>query len=558
MAWGELDIDLSAGTIDGFQNLKGSYSGRFGGLQTSFAARLDPAPVAGGTWTDKAAPQEGVWSAEGEIAGAWLVFPEGTETVNVRVALSYTDRDGAWANLDAELPDLDFDARVTEAETAWRDLLGTARVRGSDDDKTLFHTAQYHAMLMPSINQDVDGRYRTHVDTIGTVDFNYYSDFSLWDTFRTQHSWILWLHPQIQADMNRSLIRMTEDGGSLPRWPLAHGYTGGMVGTPAQQVLAESHLKGLEGWGSADFFDKAMAASVGPQADAGRGGVQAYVDQGYVTWESAGSPAALTLEYAWSDASMALWAASLGRDEDAATLSGLAGNWANTYDPDFGFFVGRYADGSFSEIASPVNWVDDFVEGNAWHYLWMVPHDVAGMIEVQHGGDVDAFEARYAEFWDDVYAEDDDIVPDDYYWHGNEPDIHYAFLGALADRHTLTAEASRWVTANRYHLDSNGLDGNDDAGTLSAWYLFSAVGLFPVAGTTTWAVGSPIFDRVELDVAGGTFVIRAPGTSAEAMYVHGVSIDGDPLDASHVDHAEVANASELVFEMSQSRGSWVE
>ena len=432
-------------------------------------------------------------------------------------------------------------------------------MRGSDEHKALFHTAQYHAMLMPSLNQDVDGRYRTHADAIGEVDFNYYSAFSLWDTFRTQHSWLIWLHPERQIAMNKSLIRMTDDGGSLPRWPLAHGYTSGMVGTPAQQVLAESHLKGLEGWGSEEFFDAAMAASLAPQANAGRHGVATYVDDGYVSWEAGGSPAALTLEYAWSDASMALWAEDLGRDEDAAVLRDLSGNWANTWDPVSGFFLGRYADGTFTELLNPFAWIDDFVEGNAWHYVWMVPYDVPGMIDLQHDGDVDAWEQRYADYWQGVYAEENDIVPDDWYWHGNEPDIHYAFLGSLMDRHTLSAEASRWVMANRYDLESNGLDGNDDGGTLSAWYLFASIGMFPVAGTPTWALGSPVFERVELDRAdGSTLVIRAPGADLDHPYVRSAMVDGVAFEHAHTDHNTVTSASEITFEMTAERGSWVE
>ncbi|MCA9573738.1 MAG: glycoside hydrolase family 92 protein, partial [Myxococcales bacterium] len=169
-----------------------------------------------------------------------------------------------------------------------------------------------------------------------------------------------------------------------------------------------------------------------------------------------------------------------------------------------------------------------------WHYLWYVPYDVEGMIGVQHGGDREAFFARYAEYWQQVQDEPDDKIPDDYYWHGNEPVMHVAFLGSLAGRSSLTADASRWVLGHRYSTAPNGLDGNDDAGTLSAWYLWASIGLFPVAGTTTYALASPLFERVEIEpVPGEVFVIRAPGASAEVRYPTGWSVGGLDLPTSH-------------------------
>jgi predicted alpha-1,2-mannosidase len=555
---GQLEVDLETGVVQGFQRLYGSYSRRFDGIQTFFDAQVSPLPTGGGTWSDPENPNSDVWVSESPTAGTWLVFPTGTKTVELRMGLSYTDNDGARLNRTTELPpELDFSTLHQRAENAWRLQLQRVAVRGDEALKRRLHTAHYHASLMPSVVSDVDGRYRSMQDDLRTADFPYYSDFSLWDTFRTQHPWLIWMHPERQTDMNRSLLQMYSDGGSLPRWPLAHGYTGGMVGSPAQQVLAESHLKGVTGWETDTSFETVVQASLAPQEYASRAGLTAYLDKGYVTWEAASTPAALTLEYAWSDHAMAQWATSLGREDDASTMGALAQNWRNTWDPSAGFFLGRYADGSFETHTGYTRWSDDFVEGNAWHYLWMVPYDVQGMADLQHDGDLFAWQDKTRDFWAQVFLEEDDVLPDDYYWHGNEPDIHYAFLGSLGGAPELTATASRWVMENRYGLDERGLDGNDDAGTLSAWYLFAALGMYPVAGTDQYAVGSPVFERVELSREGQPdLVLRAPGTNPETLYVHQILFDGEPSPTPHFRHAELAQANEILFIMGQDPMPW--
>jgi predicted alpha-1,2-mannosidase len=550
IATARIDIDPSSGDLTGFQLLKGAYSRRFGGLQTHFVATFDPAPTSHGAWSDPTSPTPGAVDASGSSCGAWVGFPAGTEIVHVRVALSYVDVEGARANHDAETPDFDYDARVAEVREAWRAALGTVRVRGGTEaERRTFHTAGYHARLMPSLFVDVDGRYRGIDGEVHTADFDYYTDFSLWDTFRTQHPWLTLVDPDTQTDMLRSLVRMTQDGGSGPRWPLGHGYTGGMVGTPADQVFSGAYLKGItDGWDVEAAFAASVDHAYHPQADAGRGSVEQYVDLGFVSTQSEGGSASKTLEYAWSDHALADWAAALGSVEEAG-LRDLSGNWANSWDPAVGFMHCRNEDGSFADFESDMDWDPSFVEGNAWHYVWYVPFDVDGMIEVQHGGDRAAFLTRLSDYWDEVYAEEDDFLPDDWYWHGNEPVMHYAALGSLAGDNRLTAESARWILANRYDDTVEGLDGNDDGGTLSAWYLFHAIGLYPVAGTATYALSSPIFERIEIDHPGGMTVIEAPGTSADRRYVNAVSLDGEPHSGWTIQHDQL-RGSHLVFQMS--------
>lgn len=549
-----VEVDLGAAEIRGFQLVQGGYSSRIGGLQTHFLATLDPPPIASGAWSDPEAPQPGATLGTGSEGGVWVTFPAGTTQVDLRVALSYVDADGARANHSAELPDLELDARLAEAEDAWRERLGRARVYGDPVDQARFHTAHYHAQIMPSRFDDVDGRYRGLDGQVHTTDHPYYTDLSLWDTFRTLHPWYTLVHPELQLDMVRSLVRMAADGGELPKWPLGHGYTGGMVGSPADIVLAETWLKGLEDWPVQEGFEAAWRHATGPVDHASRDGIVDYLELGYVPQEI-GRGTSKTLEIAWADAALARWAAGLGEEARAEQLQQRSNSWRNVWDGAEGFFQDRYRDGSFTPFEGELTWSEDYVEGNAWHYVWAVPYDPAGLIELQHGGDLDAFQERYAAYWDRVRSEPDDLFPDDWYWHGNEPVLHYAWLGSLVGRPDLTAAAARWVLANRYSLDPEGLDGNDDSGTLSAWYLWSSLGLYPVAGTTQYAVGAPLFEHAELDTAAGPLVIDAPGASPQRMYPADLLVDGQLQPDPRLRHVDLLGRH-LVFDLVEQPVRW--
>jgi predicted alpha-1,2-mannosidase len=533
----DVHYDETTHEIVGFQRIMGSYSARIGGLPTRFAIRFDPAPSSYGGWTEKNAPSDGLdgFTLSGDVAaGLYFHFPAGTTEVRATVGISYVDTDGAKRNLDAEIPaGTPFDAVRAAATDRWREQLANVRVSGGTDrERRIFHTALYHAYQMPTRYEDVDGRYRGNDDAIHTADFGYYNDFSLWDTFRTLHPWLILARPDDQVDMGRSLVRMAEEGGALPRWPMATGETGGMVGSPADQVLAEMSAKGLDGWPEDEAFEYALAQSMGPTPRTSRPGIDEYRALGYVPWEASGSPAALTLEYAWSDAAMAAWAQRLGRPE-ADQLAVQGESFKNTYDASRQFVIGRHTDGSFTPDFDPNAWADDYVEGNAWQYLWMAPQDVAGMIAVQNGGDAAAFLARLDDFWQKTYGSEDNAFPDVYYWHGNEPDLHYAYLASMAGDRQRSIAPIEWIRANRYDDAPAGLDGNDDSGTLSAWYLWSALGLYPVAGTDRYALGAPLFDRAEVDGAAGTSVVRRVGDVAGPVAIDGVPIEPDMI--SHED-----------------------
>lgn len=548
----QIDADLDAGAVDLSYRWFGGYSSRIGGLQSWAHLAFDPLPLSTGTWTDPESPQDGSAAVSGpEGGGMWLVFPAGTEEVNVTVALSHVDAAGARANHAAELEGRDLDTVREAAEQRWRDELSSVRVRGgTDEERVIFHTALYHASMWPNVFSDVDGRYRGLDGEVHEADFRYRTNFSMWDTFRTVHPWFTLAKPAQQRDMARSLVRMYADGGSMPRWPLAHGYTGGMVGTPAAQILAGSYLKGVDGWDAEAGFEGCFRAATEPVEHAGRGGLESYQELGWVPADEQGGSVSLGLEYSWNDHALALWAEALGKDAEAELLWAQADNWKNYWDPDQGFLVGRYADGEFADLVDPEYWTDEFVEGDAWHYLWGAPQDPLGMVALQDNGDVGAFLDRLEIYWANVYAEPDDNLVDSFYWHGNEPDLHYPWLGALLGAPDLTVEPVRHVMATRYSSAPDGLDGNDDAGTLSAWYLFAAAGIYPIAGTTTYALGVPLFQRVEIDRPDGTLVIRTEGDPGDLSIPNSVLVGGERWGYSTMPHDTLIDGGELVFSWS--------
>ena len=541
----ELDHELEQ-EFELYQRLDGSYSGRFGGARHYAVMKVSPKPSLIQGWQQDNEQESTLIEGslfEGSQSGLVLSFPAGTTEVDVRIALSFVDHEGARLNLNTELPNTDLLARLDEVESLWRTVLSKVKVRGSEQDVKRFTTAHYHALLMPSLNSDVDGRYRGLDQEIHQADFNYYSDFSLWDTFRNLHSFYLLAHPELQLDMLKSLVRMYEDGGSLPRWPMAHGYTGGMVGTPATQLFAEAALKGFEGWNEDLAFDASLA-QVNMQADdSTRKGGEAYLNLGWVPADEHSGSVSRTLEFAWSDDAHSRWARQRGNMEEADRLQSLSQQWRNHWDAEQGFMVGRNRDGSWEQLDSSTDWIEAYVEGNAWHYLWYVPYAVTEMIAVQHAGDRNAFLERLTEYWQRVYIEEDDLLPDDYYWHGNEPVLHYAWLGSLADAPEISTEASHHILETRYgHTPADGLDGNDDSGTLSAWYLWTAMGLYPVAGTDQYALGAPIFDRIEI----GDLIIKAPQAT---WYKHPRLIKSadQNLDQSVLTHNELLQGLEFIY-----------
>ena len=518
----------------GWLHFSGSYSGRHGGETVYFVVGFDTAPTAVETW----APAD---NDDGAL-GAFLRFDLAAGgAVHARTALSFVDLDGARANLEAEQPGWDFEATAAAARQAWGDALSSFAISGTDAvARANFASSAYHSMLMPTLFTDVDGRYRGFDGAVhDAVGWTYYTDFSLWDTYRTLHPLMNLVDPARQADFVRSLLAMGEQGGHLPRWPLGTGYTGGMVGDPAHIVISGALLRGIG--------DPAGALDQMVDTATQRGRWPEWEQQGWLSVDGGGGSVAKTLEYAWADSATDNLAEHLG-DPRAAALRTRSQGWRNLFDDESGFLRPRAADGTWLAPFDPVVSHDAYVEGNAWHYTFMAPQDADALIELFG---TERFVERLEEFF--YWATLDPVFsfPSLYYWHGNEPSIHAAYLFALAGRPDLTRTWARWVLDSRYFPGPEGLSGNDDAGTLAAWYVFAAAGLYPIAGTTTYVLGVPRFEAVRTRIGDGWLTTRAPGldVAADPTAVARVTLDGEPWTAPTIDWADLVGGAELVFEL---------
>jgi len=478
---------------------------------------------------------------EAERVGAWLEFD--SHDVSVRVALSTVDSTGAARNLEWEHSGFDMDAEAQAAEDAWVAALDGIRVAGgTESEQTQFASALYRTLLMPNLFSDADGRYRGFDGNTHTgEDHRYFTDFSLWDSYRSTHPLYTLLWPQEHREMLRSLARMAEQGGNLPRWPLALWDGGFMVGSPAHIVVAEAAIKELGDFEMASLLEIATDDALGrtEPAYAARPDIELYETHGYYPADEVGSSVSWTQEVSLADYALSRVAAG-AKDRDH--LAERSGWWRNLYDEEVGYFHGRNSDGNFAEFLSDGAWLDEYSEGNARQYLWGVPHDPEGLFEVL-GGESIAID-RLTEFFENALIDETlDWLPQSWYWAGNEHDIHTPWLFALAGRPDLTREWVDWAAHTAYSDQADGLPGNDDGGTMSAWYAWAAMGLYPLAGTDRYVLGRPFFERIELPGPGDGLTIErcAEGDIGE------IRLDGQALSEAQLRHEDLICASLLEF-----------
>jgi predicted alpha-1,2-mannosidase len=557
----ELTIDPAAQTVTGHHHESGGLSGGGGGIDLYWVIAFDRPLTGYGGWQG----QEVLANATSIISptdggGAYLEFdvPNGG-AVNLRVGLSMVDLDGARNNLAAEAPDSDFDAARKRTEARWESMLGRVKIAESDARSLrMFYTAAYHSLIMPTILSDADGRYRGFDHQVHQADgFQYYSDFSLWDTFRTLHPWLTLVYPEAQRDMIVSLLKMYEQDGFLPIWPVAQGDSGTMIGASAELVIADSFVKGIRDYDTAEAYEAVTRSGRVPSppgsTSPGRRHIEDYLALGYVPVEDDDHGTSMTLEYAASDGALSQFAKAFGRDADAEEFAGRAQNYRNHWDPDTKFFRAKYRDGSFKTPFVPNAWGVDYVEATAWQYLWYVPHDPQGLIELFGGPQ--SFAAALETFFEKSKQEQDKLnaltrlAPRTYYWAGNEPDIHTAYLFIDAGRPDLAAHWAHWARETLYGDGPDGLPGNDDCGTMSSWYLFTALGFYPVPGYDKYYVGSPRFPAAEIALPNGVFRINAPGAGPANYIAQSASLDGRQLSDFIFRHSDLTRGGELTVAM---------
>jgi len=561
----EVHLDAAGRTVRGRLHARGNMTDRYGGYDLWFTARTRSDWTEAAVWSN-GGPATAASDATGTGVGAALGLPGGAP-LELQLAVSLVSAAGADRNLDAELPAWDLAATRAAAEAAWRERTGVVAVTGgSEAQRRIFYTSLYHAFLMPTVIGDADGSYRLvgMSQPVTAAGFTAMSDFSLWDTYRTVHPLYAWLAPVSARDSTHSLVALAGATGGCPRWPIAIGESGTMLGASCDIVVADAAVKGI-GDGADAAWPLLRAAALDPVAPAtGRGGrdhVEEYMQYGYVP-STVGRSVSHTTEYAHDDFALANLAAILGHDADAATLRERSHWWRALYDPAVGFLRARATDGSFPAGAfDPLELSDDYAEANAWHSLWMAgAHDLDGLAGLLGGRPalIAKLETFFGEARRDLETGDPAGAnfPRPYYWHGNEPDLAAAYLFAQAGRPDLTQQWSRWIVDHLYGDGPDGLAGNDDGGTLGAWYVFATLGLYPIPGSDRYVIGAPVFDQARITVAGHQLIIEAPGASRGRGYVAGVAIDGVPLDRPELRHADLLGAARITFTLDDQPTDW--
>ena len=499
-----------------------------------------------------------------EMAGrklaAWFRFDtESNPDLTVKVGISATGTTGALRNLKAEAEGKSFDRIRREAEAAWEAELSSIDIQGSEAEKTMFYTSLYHTMINPSVYIDVDGLYRGLDHELHTAEgFTNYTVFSLWDTYRAEHPFLALIKPRRAEDMIASMLAHYEQSphGMLPIWSHMANENWCMTGYHAVSVLSDAIAKGLK-----INAEEALKAMVSTSAVPWYSGVGEYMKSGYVPIERTATSASNTLEYAYDDWTIAAAAQRLGQTEVAQLYLQRAGNWKNVFDPALGLARPRHTDGSFLDPFDIKQTVGQgFIEGNSLNYSFHVPQDVNGLIAAM-GGDRrfianldDLFGSDLPEY---CYADNEDITADCLlggYVHGNEPSHHIPYLYAWTSQPWKTQYWLREIVDRFYKPEIRGLGGNDDCGQMSAWYIFSAMGFYPVCpGTDQYVLGAPCLPYAKLQLAGGkTLEIKAPGVSAKNRYVKSVRLNGKPYDKLYITHADLLQGGTLEFVMSKS------
>lgn len=482
------------------------------------------------------------------------------EQILLRTALSGVSLEGAEKNWEKEAQSEDFESYLGQAKEAWNRELGKIEIQGGDEnDKVVFYTALYHSMLAPTIYDDVDGSYygpdgKIHANKNGVN----YSTFSLWDTYRAQHPLFTLIQPQRVSDMVKSFIAFYEQNGRLPVWNMYGSETDMMIGYHAVSVIAEAYLKGIGGFDA----KKALEACVHTANIDDYRGIGVYKTKGYIPYDltdaynSENWSLSKTLEYAYDDYCIAKMAEKMGEKEIADTFYARSMNYKNVYNPATSFMQPKASDGTFLPDFNAEEYIPYITESNGWQYFWSVQHDIKGLIALVGG------KQRFAEKLDSMFtlhAEKDGLPIFStgmigQYAHGNEPSHHVAYLYNFVDQPHKTQKYVSEIVRNLYRNAPDGLCGNEDCGQMSAWYVFSAMGFYPVNPVSCeYEIGTPLFPELCLHLPGDkTFKVLAKGVSREKCYVKSVKLNGQPLQRSFITHEEIMKGGVLEFEMTDS------
>lgn len=483
------------------------------------------------------------------------------EEVLMKVALSTTGVEGAKANMAAEVPGWDFEGIRTAAKADWNSYLSRIEVEGTDEEKTNFYTSFYHALIQPNEISDVDGRYRNAADSVvNATGGKFYSTFSLWDTYRAAHPFYTLMVPERVDGFINSLIDQAEVQGYLPIWGLWGKENFCMVANHGVSVVAEAYAKGFRGFDAERAFNAIKQTQT--VSHPLKSNWENYMKYGYFPTDlTEAESVSSTLESVYDDYAAADMAKRMGKTEDAAYFARRADFYKNLFDSSTQFMRPKKSDGTWkspfnpSQIGHAESVGGDYTEGNAWQYTWHVQHDVPGLIALFGGEEpfLSKLDSLFTLKLETTQADVTGLIGQ--YAHGNEPSHHVTYLYALAGRPERTQELIREIFDTQYSPKPNGLCGNDDCGQMSAWYMFSAMGFYPVNPVSgEYVFGAPQLPEFVLHLADGkTFTIKAEGLSEANKYVKSITLNGEPYTKNFISHADIVKGGTLVYQMTDKK-----
>ena len=496
------------------------------------------------------------------IARFYFDTEEGDQVV-VTTAISGVSMEGAQNNLKAEAPHNDFDKYLAEAKDAWNKQLSTIEVVGGNaDDRVNFYTALYHSMIAPTIYSDVDGKYYGPDKQVHQANgWTNYSTFSLWDTFRAAHPLFTYTEPARVNDMVKSFIAFFEQNGRLPVWNFWGSETDMMIGYHSVPVIVDAYLKGI-----GDFdAEKALEACIATANIDEYRGIGSYKKNGYIPYNvtdkynSENWSLSRTLEYAFDDFCIAEMAKKMGKTELANEFYKRSQNYRNVYNPATNFMQPIDDKGVFQPNFNPDEYTAHICESNAWHYFWSVQHDIKGLIALSGGQD--KFAAKLDSMFTYIPAGTEELPIFStgmigQYAHGNEPSHHVIYLYNKVRQPWKAQKYAAEVMHKLYFNAPAGLCGNEDCGQMSAWYVFSAMGFYPVNPVSgEYEIGTPLFPEMRLNLKNGkTFTVLAPNVSRENIYIQSVKVNGKPYDKSYITHQQIMDGATIEFVMGNQPG----
>ena len=479
------------------------------------------------------------------------------EPVYIKIGISAVDIEGAKKNLETEIGNKYFDEIKKEAQDTWEKQLKKIVIESPNIDyKTNFYTSLYHTMIAPNLYQDVDGRYRgMDLEIHQTTDFDYYTVFSLWDTYRAAHPLYTIIEQEKTNDFINTFLAKYDEGGIMPIWDLSANYTGCMIGYHAVPVIADAYLKGIQGYDTEKAF-QAMKHS----AYQDKLGLKSYKDFGFVPMEEESESVSKTLEYAYDDWTIAQMAKVMGKQNDYELFLKRAQFYKNVFDPETNFMRGRFRNTWFSPF-DPFEVNFNYTEANAWQYSLYAPQDISGLMNLMGGkkeleNHLDTMFTANMETSGRDQADITGLIGQ--YAHGNEPSHHMAYLYNFVNQPAKTQEKVHQILTELYKNDPDGVSGNEDCGQMSAWYVLSSLGFYPVTpGSNQYIIGTPLFEKATLQLENkNALTILAQNTSETNIYVENVYLNDKELSRTYITHEEIMSGGELKFQMTNAPSKW--